>query len=438
MLNSANNDFLEETTTEILNIVEKSNIEVVKCVVKSLKHFKENYGGFIVISLGACSIITTIFFYIYQFFQIKLYIFDLTKKFISIVNTLQQNRVNNSGVRLAPPKNKMKKSQNLDDKTGTIEENKPKNVESESSKKKKKNKITIKNTLVGDLKDEKISTEKLFMDLKKLKSMQNKGIKIQKNRNQIDRMNTELETKEEININKEFFENYLMKPIEEMSFYDAYKYDKRAFCQTLCELILDRVMTVNILMKSEALRPFLLKIILYFLYINLYFIINGFFFSENYISEVYHLKKEEKFLSFIPRSINRLIYTFFVGAIIQFLINCFFSQENKLKRIFIRNKDNINEIKSEIVEFIKAMKNQLIAFFIIDALIFIVSFLYVISFNYVYHFTQFEWIKSTIFIYIVIELITTIICFLITCIRFISLWCRSDRLYKLSNIINRV
>ena len=268
--------------------------------------------------------------------------------------------------------------------------------------------------------------------------MQNKGIKIKKNRNQIDRMNTELETKEEININKEFFENYLMKPIEEMSFYDAYKYDKRAFCQTLCELILDRVMTVNILMKSEALRPFLLKIILYFLYINLYFIINGFFFSENYISEVYHLKKEEKFLSFIPRSINRLIYTFFVGAIIQFLINCFFSQENKLKRIFIRNKDNINEIKSEIVEFIKAMKNQLIAFFIIDALIFIVSFLYVISFNYVYHFTQFEWIKSTIFIYIVIELITTIICFLITCIRFISLWCRSDRLYKLSNIINRV
>ena len=48
LLNSANNDFLEETTTEILNIVEKSNVEVVKCVVKSLKHFKENYGGFIV------------------------------------------------------------------------------------------------------------------------------------------------------------------------------------------------------------------------------------------------------------------------------------------------------------------------------------------------------------------------------------------------------
>ena len=59
----------------------------------------------------------------------------------------------------------------------------------------------------------------------------------------------------------------------------------------------------------------------------------------------------------------------------QFLINCFFVQEKKIKRIFIRNKNNINEIKSEIVEFMNIMKKQLIAFFIIDILIFIIFFL---------------------------------------------------------------
>ena len=223
-----------------------------------------------------------------------------------------------------------------------------------------------------------------------------------------------------------------------MDFYDAYKFDKRNFCESFCDLIFDKIITIDTFFKSEHMKPIFLKIIIFILYIDLIFIINGLFFSEDYISQVYHLEEEEKFFSFIPRSINRIIYTFFAGTIIQFLINCFFIPEKRIKRIFIREKENINGLKSEIIILIKKIKKRLIAFFVIVIIIFILSFLYVVSFNYVYHFTQFEWIKSSIFIFIIIELLMFIISFIITILRFISFCCKSDRLYNLSNIINRM
>ena len=435
VLNSGNNEFLEEYSSEILDITEKSNIEVIKCVIKGLKYFKENYGGIIIISLTACTILSTIFFYIFQYSKIKLYIFDLTRRFILILNNLLKNVTNSSGTQLAPPKYRMQKTLNFDEKEEVISENKPKNEKNDNKTKKNRKKNKQINSLINDVKREVLSTEKILIkkNKNKIENKKNKNVPINTNQNNMNQ-----ECNEEINSNLEFFENYLMKSIEEMSFYDAYKYDKRTFSQTLSELILDKVMTINIFCQSESLKPLFLKIIIYLLYINLYFIINGFFFSEEYISQVYHLKTEEKFFSFVPRSINRFIYTFFAGAIIQFLINCFFLQEKRIKRIFIRNKENINELKSEIVEFINKMERQLIAFIIIAFVIFIISFFYVISFNYVYHFTQYEWIKSSIFIYIIIELIITILCFLVTCVRFISLHCKSEKLYDLSNIINRI
>ena len=182
----------------------------------------------------------------------------------------------------------------------------------------------------------------------------------------------------------------------------------------------------------------ILKLVIYFLYIDLFFIINGFFYSEEYISKVYHLEKEDKFFSFVPRSFRRFIYTFFVGTIIQFLIKCLFIEERRIKRIFIREKDNLNNLKNEISKLMRIMKRRLLAFFIITFIILIFSFLYVISFNYVYHFTQFEWIKSSIFIIIVIELFIIIICLICSVLRIVSFRCKSDRLYKLSNIYNRL
>ena len=230
----------------------------------------------------------------------------------------------------------------------------------------------------------------------------------------------------------------MQKNVNEMDFYEAYKYDKRTFFEAFHDLLLENVMFINTFFVTEPLKPFLLKLIIYLLYITLFFIINGLFFSEDYISQVYHLEKKDKFFSFVPRSIKRFFYTLFVGTIMQFIIGCFFIKEKRIKKIFIREKNNVNNLKHEIIALIKIMQKRMITFFILVFLIFIFSFLYVISFNYVYHFTQFEWIKSSIFIIIVTDLIMLLLSFILICIRFISFKCKSDRIYNLGNRFSKM
>jgi hypothetical protein len=223
-----------------------------------------------------------------------------------------------------------------------------------------------------------------------------------------------------------------------MDFNDAYKYDKRSFGEIFYDLILSNVMPFNTFCLKENLKPTVLKAIIYILYINLFFIVNGFFYSEDYISQVYHLEEKEKFFSFVPRSFNRFLYTFMVSTIIEFIIKCLFVEERKMKRIFIREKENPNELKSQMLKLKNTIKQRLEVFFVINFVIYIFSFLYIISFNYVYHFTQIEWIKSSIFIIIVIDLCFIIVCLACAGLRILSFKCKSDRIYKLSNIISKI
>ena len=131
-------------------------------------------------------------------------------------------------------------------------------------------------------------------------------------------------------MNEEFFNSYLSKTIEEMNYGEALKYDKRSFCEIFTDLLFNKAIIFNTFCSKDPLKPLGLKIIVLLLYINLYFLINGLFYSEEYISEVYHLEKKDKFFSFVPRSINRFLFTIAVGVIVEFIIECLFKKE-KLK-----------------------------------------------------------------------------------------------------------
>ena len=428
LMNLENNEVLGDTVSEFSKYIDNSNIEVIKCIIPGLKYLHENYGGIIIISFGSLTTSLTFLFFIFKYASIKIYLFKLTNNYLSFLDTQPIN---------APPKLKKEKV-NEKITVQEIEYKKKKKIGKNEEKatqksiKSKKTNISAKyNNLITNSKNLKSEVDlisyKYDLKNKKSKSKFNKKLIQEKNEN-----------RDEIKNPGEFFSIYLAKPVEEMDFNDAYKYDKRGFSEIFCDLLYDKVITINTFCKMEPLRPMILKMIIYILNLTLYFIINGLFFSENYISEVYHLEEEETFFSFVPRSINRFIYTFFVGVLVQFLINCFFIEERRIKRIFIREKDNPNEIRSDMVKTIKIIQSRLIKFFIIVFIIFIISFLYVISFNYVYHFTQFEWIKSSIFIFVMFELLFIILCLIITIIRLISLHCKSERLFNLSNMINNI
>ena len=95
----------------------------------------------------------------------------------------------------------------------------------------------------------------------------------------------------------------------------------------------------------------------------LYFVVNGLFFSEEVISELYNVNEEEEnFFSFLPRSINRLIYTTLVSIVIGIITNFFFIDEKKIKGIFRRDKDNLNELKKNMSLLKNDLKRRYIAF----------------------------------------------------------------------------
>jgi len=115
-------------------------------------------------------------------------------------------------------------------------------------------------------------------------------------------------------------EDFLKESPEDLDFDEALTEDKRKFCEMYKDILLNKHIFLNNIFEEDKYKPRTLRFIIYLLSLNLYFVINALFFSESYISELYREEKEEKFFSFIPRSIKRIIYAFLVGSIINFFL----------------------------------------------------------------------------------------------------------------------
>ena len=89
--------------------------------------------------------------------------------------------------------------------------------------------------------------------------------------------------------------------------------------QAFCEVLKERQMIAYTFIAEDPLKTRYTKIMLLILNIILYFVVNGLFFSEDYISEIYNSTKEEKFFTFFTRSIPRFIYCTFVSIIILYI-----------------------------------------------------------------------------------------------------------------------
>ena len=106
-----------------------------------------------------------------------------------------------------------------------------------------------------------------------------------------------------------------------MEFEDALKNDNRTFCEYYCERFKENQIIIDTFCNPEILKPIAIKIIIFLLNIILYFFINRLFFSQDYVSILFHLNKMDTILSFFPRSITRFIYTTIVGVIIGIIVD---------------------------------------------------------------------------------------------------------------------
>ena len=131
---------------------------------------------------------------------------------------------------------------------------------------------------------------------------------------------------------KKFIKEYLETSPDEMEYDDAIKKDKWTLCEYYSENLKEKQIILNTFIAEDPIKSRGIKIILFNLNLVLYFVINGLFISEDYISELYNTNKEdENFFGFFPRSIERLFYTTIVSMLIGYLTSFFFLEEKKWK-----------------------------------------------------------------------------------------------------------
>ena len=226
--------------------------------------------------------------------------------------------------------------------------------------------------------------------------------------------------------------DFLSPTLDETDFDDVLTKDKRTFCQFFLEKFKKNQIFINSFCVHEIMRPRALKLLLIIMTIELYFIINALFYNEEYLSEVFNSTEEEKFFSFVPRRFNQFVYTSAVSGIISYLIGYFFVEEEKLKRIFIRNKDESIKLKYDISVLVSDIQKRFIGLICLSIFLSIICFVYISCFNIIYPYIREEWIKSSIFILILMQFINLAITFLHCSSRYLAIRCNSAKIFRLS------
>ena len=444
------NEFVNSVIGNVFDIINSSNILVLKCFKYIFKHFSRSIGGWMSLIL-ICAQIAMILLYFFKELEImKIKILNLTKKFLEYNSRKdKKTQINFPPKKLREIKNnRLKLNSNTND---ILISNAFKNKNNNNFEVKSNN-ININNNLIESKKKDDVKTI-IFGSSKELNKFSNLNIIKMKNNNNNNKNNKKNNNKNNNNIeveekddtqnnlntntyNDTFFEEFLAESPDDMPFDDAIIYDKRTFKEHFTETLKEKQIIAHTFIANNLLKPRTMKIIVLILTFLLYFVVNGLFFSESVISELYAIDEDdEHFFSYFPRSIGRIIYCTIVSIVIGIIVDFFFIQEIKLKKLLLREKDNPNTLKIKIVELIKDIKKRNIAFIITSSVILIFSFFYLLCFNYVYPYSQIEWIKSSITIVILMQILYVLKCLLDSGLRFLSFKLNSEKIYKIGKIL---
>ena len=417
---------LEDGFGDILEFIEESNIQIFKCAkdVFVFKHLMKNSGAYITLGIMLAQILCFVIYYLISYNPMLRYLYYLSECQCSIIEQKLSNKANNKNrdnilnsklIKIkAPPKKEEKRGS----KTPTAD----KLISNDDSKQPKKLDITGSNSNIN-----------LNKRLSKIKNEGAEKVLLKPTEKKDKKPMYADKLKEEYDID---MEEYLKTDYDEMEFEDILKKDKRTFCEYYCERFKETQIIMDTFFNPEYLKPMTIKIILLLLNIILYFVINGLFYSEEYVSDLFNSDEEEKFFSFFPRSLSRFFYTTFVGVIIGFIVDFIAVDEKKVKRLFLREKRNTLQIRYEISQITTDIKRNYLILMIICLIIDLISFYYVNCFNNVYPNLQKEWIKSSICVIIIIQLLSMLIALFEAVIRLIAFKCKSERVYKIKDIFD--
>ena len=406
------NALLNGMMGEIFDLINSSNILVLKCFKYIFKHFSRSIGGWISLVLILAHIAMVFLYFLLEISKMKIYLFSLTNRYITYIS--KQNLLEPE----EPPKRNISNNRQNQKANDVVIYETKNNLDIKNDNMK----VSNMNSEVKNSEEKKLNALGSSIDLQ-LISSQNKK--------------TEFQKSTEAKNDDDFFRKYLATSPDEMYYDDAIVFEKRTFLEHFTDGLKEKQIIAHTFIAYHELKPRTMKVIVFILNVIFYFVVNGLFFSESVIRELYEVDEDkENFFSYFPRSIQRIVYSTLVSIVIGIITDFFFIEEIKLKKIFKREKSQPIILRQKIVELINDIKKRNIAFIIISSIILLFSFFYLLCFNYVYPYSQIEWIKSSITIVIIMQILSTLKCFLESGLRFLSFKCKSEKLYKISKFID--
>ena len=404
------------TVSDVIAILYSLNINVVQCIpdVFNPIYLKKCIGGFIILFCLFIQLICVIKFLSIGLYSIRKYIFSLNESFYLYK---LKNNINE------PPRKKRSKT--------TKKSLRKLNINSNSQN--SNNKI-LKNSLFDTVRNLNKKTNTVIYNKFNFFGPQFQNNEKSEKKEKLDIKH--IKNTEDHNEHYKKIEEYLNESFDENDFCDILDKETRSFGTYFCEKFKKNQIIINTFCIKDVFKPRTFKIILFIITIELYLVINALFYNEEYLSKIFNSNKPEHFFSFVQRRIKEFFYTSVVSIMISYLIGCFSIEEEKVKRIFIRFHKNETRMKYELSLILITIKKRFILFIIFSLFLSIVSFFYISCFNIVYPYIRIEWIKSSIFIFIVMEIVNFLLIFFGCCFRYIAIKCNSEKLFKISLLIN--
>ena len=441
------NQIIEKKTyTNFYSTLKYSNYKVMRCynLVFDFKIFCTNTG----------SILTLVLFIIYIFTIILYSLKDITPLKISISKIVFTNNIFESNINQENQKdhknkkNKNKQKENLtNDKTkykkvkyppkkksialGKEISNKNKSIEKigfiDSFSKRKKHKSLSNNLMTKNLiKKEKRMTN----DIKRLNNNNLEIFQIKNKRSQIIENNDSISIKKIINktSNKNLliedkqlenkslnFKSYDNFELNDLDYIPACEIDKRSFCTTYWSVLLREHIALITFFSWNDYNLFYIKLERFIIQFITNMAMNGLFFSDESMHNLYINKDEYDFDQQIPQ----MLFSLIIGHILEVIL-CYFSLTDSaiytIKELS-KNKEN----GGKIVQIIKYLKIKLIIFFIFTFILFLFYWYFISAFCAVYPNTQNIFIRDSFRSYFISMIDPFLIYFLTNMLRAISL-----------------
>ena len=286
-----NNNLINNAITgEMFDILQEMNIGVVKCYkdVFKFEYFKKNIGSILILILIFIQIILNVIYFRKKVLKIRKFTFSLINSYFlnlnQIVNEIYKissnenyNKFNNKNERHINKSNPQKKNiKNKKNKKFSKISNNNQNIISQNSKSHILSKMNL------NIKDNTLSNNPIINK----NNIINKKMKYKV----FDEMNYSLPYKE--------LKNDMKKSYDDMEYEEALIENRRKFCKIYKDTLINKHIILNIIFEDDKYKPRTLKYIILILSINLYFVINGLFYSESYIGKLYQINEKEAFFSF--------------------------------------------------------------------------------------------------------------------------------------------